>query len=167
MYDQLWNVLHFYIPDGSMFSKCNSPGRPPRLSHSSWTMNIHVPGHDPLIFSFLSFILFHWVGVLWPQLSKVLKPVCWDGSVIFTAHHLAHRTEHSSEHSASSTATWSNEYGVIASFPYLQPKLHVQHAATATFGGHQLQGAVKRRQHERLRELPESHCNRSKRAATV
>ena len=27
---------------------------------------IHVPGHDPLIFSFLSFILFDWVGVLRP-----------------------------------------------------------------------------------------------------
>ena len=43
----------------------------------------HVPGHDPLIFSFLSFILFDWVGVLWPQLSKVLKVVCWAGSVPF------------------------------------------------------------------------------------
>ena len=42
---------------------------------------IHVPGHDPLIFSFLSFILFDWVGVLWPQLSKVLKLVRWAGSV--------------------------------------------------------------------------------------
>ena len=41
---------------------------------------IHVPGHDPLIFSFLSFILFDWVGVLWPQLSKVLKPVRSAGS---------------------------------------------------------------------------------------
>ena len=44
---------------------------------------IHVPGHDPLIFSFLSFILFDWVGVLWPQLSKVLKPVHWAGRVPF------------------------------------------------------------------------------------
>ena len=44
---------------------------------------IHVPGHDPLIFSFLSFILLDWVGVLWPQLSKVLKPVRWAGSVLF------------------------------------------------------------------------------------
>ena len=26
--------------------------------------------------------LFDWVGVLWPQLSKVLKPVRWAGSVI-------------------------------------------------------------------------------------
>ena len=42
---------------------------------------IHVPGHDPLLFSFLSFILFDWVGVLWPQLSKVLKPVCWACSI--------------------------------------------------------------------------------------
>ena len=32
-----------------------------------------VSGYDPLIFSFLSFLLFDWVGVLWPQLSKVLK----------------------------------------------------------------------------------------------
>ena len=30
-----------------------------------------VPGHDPLIFSFLSFLLFDWVGVLWPQLFSV------------------------------------------------------------------------------------------------
>ena len=36
-----------------------------------------VPGHDPLIFSFLFFLLFDWVGVLWPQLSKVLKVVRW------------------------------------------------------------------------------------------
>ena len=36
------------------------------------------------LYSFLScpFFLFDWVGVLWPQLSKVLKPVCWAGSVI-------------------------------------------------------------------------------------
>ena len=41
---------------------------------------IHVLGHDPLIFSFLSFILF---DCLWPQLSKVLKPVHWASSVPF------------------------------------------------------------------------------------
>ena len=44
---------------------------------------IHVPGHDPLIFSFLSLLFFDWVGVLGPQLSKVLKPVRWAGSVPF------------------------------------------------------------------------------------
>ena len=44
---------------------------------------IHVSGHDPLTFSFLSFFLFDWVGVLWPQLSKVLKPVRWASSVPF------------------------------------------------------------------------------------
>ena len=27
--------------------------------------------------------LFDWVGVLWPQLSKVLKVVCWAGSAPF------------------------------------------------------------------------------------
>ena len=43
---------------------------------------MHDPGHDPLIFSFLCLILFDWVGVLWPHLSKVLKPVRWAGSVI-------------------------------------------------------------------------------------
>ena len=42
---------------------------------------IHVPGHDPLIFSFRSFSFFDWVRVLWPQLSKVLKLVRWAGSV--------------------------------------------------------------------------------------
>ena len=36
-----------------------------------------VPGHDPLIFCFLSFLFLDWVGVLWPQLSKVLKLVGW------------------------------------------------------------------------------------------
>ena len=36
---------------------------------------IHVPGHDPLIFSFLSFsFLIGWV-FLWPQLSKVLQGI--------------------------------------------------------------------------------------------
>ena len=34
-----------------------------------------VPGHDPLTFFVLSFLFFDWVGVLWPQLSKVLKLV--------------------------------------------------------------------------------------------
>ena len=38
---------------------------------------IHVSGHDPLILSFRFLFLFDWVGVLCPQLSKVLKPVCW------------------------------------------------------------------------------------------
>ena len=32
---------------------------------------IHVSGHDPLTFSFGFLFLFDWVGVLWPQLSKV------------------------------------------------------------------------------------------------
>ena len=36
---------------------------------------IHVPGHNPLTFSFRFLFLFDWVGVLWPQLSKVLKLV--------------------------------------------------------------------------------------------
>ena len=39
--------------------------------------------HDLLIFSFLFFILFDWVGALWAHLSKVLKPVRWAGSVPF------------------------------------------------------------------------------------
>ena len=33
--------------------------------------------HVPVLF------LFDWVGVLWPQLSKVLKVACWAGSVPF------------------------------------------------------------------------------------
>ena len=44
---------------------------------------IHIPGHDPLTFYFLYFILFDWAGIVWPQLSKVLKPVRWAGSVPF------------------------------------------------------------------------------------
>ena len=39
-----------------------------------------VSGHDPLTFSFLSFLFFDWVGVSWPQLSKVLKLVRWASS---------------------------------------------------------------------------------------
>ena len=57
--------------------RTDSSGRPPRLSHSSWTMSIHVSGSDLLTFSFRFLFLFDWVGVLWPQLSKVLKPVRW------------------------------------------------------------------------------------------
>ena len=45
---------------------------------------IHVPGLDPLIFSFRSFFLFDWVGVLWPQLSKVLKPVRWPAASLIS-----------------------------------------------------------------------------------
>ena len=46
---------------------------------------IHVPGHDrPFnLFFPVVLILFDWVGVLWPQLPKVLKPVRWAGSVLF------------------------------------------------------------------------------------
>ena len=36
-----------------------------------------VSGDDPFYLSFLSFSFFDWVGVLWPQLSKVLKLVRW------------------------------------------------------------------------------------------
>ena len=42
-----------------------------------------VSGYDPLTFSFLSFLFFDWVGVLWPQLSKMLKLVRWAGNVPF------------------------------------------------------------------------------------
>ena len=42
-----------------------------------------VSGHDPLSFSFRFLFLFDWVGVLWPQLFKVLKLVRWAGSVPF------------------------------------------------------------------------------------
>ena len=43
-----------------------------------------VQGHDPLTFSFLSsFLFFDWVGIVWPQLSKVLKLVHWATSVPF------------------------------------------------------------------------------------
>ena len=37
----------------------------------------------PFNLSFLSFLFFDWVGVLWPQLSKVSKPVRWASSVPF------------------------------------------------------------------------------------
>ena len=44
---------------------------------------IHVSGHDPLTFSFRFLFLFDRVGVLWPQLSKVLKPVRWPAASLF------------------------------------------------------------------------------------
>ena len=40
-----------------------------------------APGQDPLTFSFLSFLVFVWVGILRPQLSKVLKLVRRDRRV--------------------------------------------------------------------------------------
>ena len=44
-----------------------------------------IQGYDSLTFSFLSsFLFFNWVGILWPQLSKVLKLVRWAGSVPFS-----------------------------------------------------------------------------------
>ena len=46
---------------------------------------IHVLGHDPITFSFRSFsFLIGWPNFDWmAQLSKVLKVVCWAGSVPF------------------------------------------------------------------------------------
>ena len=38
---------------------------------------IHVSGHDSLNFLSCPLSFFDWVGVLWPQLSKVLKLVRW------------------------------------------------------------------------------------------
>ena len=55
----------------------------PSVKTSVTECNVCVPGHDPLTFSFLSFLFFDWVGVLWPQLSKVLKLVCWARRVLF------------------------------------------------------------------------------------
>ena len=43
-----------------------------------------VSDYDPLTFSFLSFLFVDWVGVLWPQLFKVLKLVRWASSVLFS-----------------------------------------------------------------------------------
>ena len=41
-----------------------------------------VPGHDPLAFLSCRRFLFDWVGVLWSQLSKVLKLVRWARRVL-------------------------------------------------------------------------------------
>ena len=43
---------------------------------------IHVPGHDPITFSFRSFSFLIGSGFM-AQLFKVLKVVCWAGSVPF------------------------------------------------------------------------------------
>ena len=54
--------------------------------NTDWLCNrvycIRVPGHNPLIFSFLSFSFLIGWEFYGPQLSKVLKPVRWAGSVI-------------------------------------------------------------------------------------
>ena len=42
-----------------------------------------VRGHDHLTFSLLSFLFFDWVGILWSQLSKVLKLARWARRVLF------------------------------------------------------------------------------------
>ena len=42
-----------------------------------------VSGYDPLTFSSCRPFLFDWVGVLWPQLSEVLKLVCWARCILF------------------------------------------------------------------------------------
>ena len=44
---------------------------------------MHVQGHDPFTFSFLFFFFFDRVGILWPQLSEVLKLVCWASGIPF------------------------------------------------------------------------------------
>ena len=43
---------------------------------------IHVPGHDPITFSFWSFSFLIGWGFM-AQLSKVLEVVCWAGSIPF------------------------------------------------------------------------------------
>ena len=105
----------------------------------------------PIPFNLFFPVLFpFWLGGgFMAQLSKVLKVVCWGLNYDASSHSIAHDTSsliaqlraQRQQHSVSSTAPWSDEHGVAASFPYPQPKLHVQHAATATSGGHQLQGA--------------------------
>ena len=140
-----------------------------------------VQGHDSITFSFLSsFLIFDWVGILWPQLSKVLKPVRWAGSVTITTRHshLAQIIAHSyTEHSASSTAPWSARGSSVTSHILSQScttSTQRQRHLAATNSKEQSKRHTDNskeqksgRQHERLRELPESHCNRSKRAATV
>ena len=80
---------------------------------------IHVPGHDPLIFSFLSLILFDWVGILWPQLSKVLKLVRWA------------RRVHSSgavwESRRTSRAVRPNEPSVSVDVKFIEPCFGIGH----------------------------------------
>ena len=59
----------------------NKPGI--RIGAYVTECTVCVLGHDPLTFSFLSFVFFDWVGILWPQLSKVLKLVRWASSIHF------------------------------------------------------------------------------------
>ena len=69
LYITVWSV-HQFLWISCIFYLCNR------------VCCIHVPGYDPTLF-FPVLFLFDWVGVLWPQLSKVLKPVRWAGSIPF------------------------------------------------------------------------------------
>ena len=61
----------------------------PLYQDTKWQLNVTecivcVQGHDPLAFSFLSsFLFFDLVGILWPQLSEVLKLLHWASRVPF------------------------------------------------------------------------------------
>ena len=56
---QLWNDQNLLYVSPSVLYTCSGP----------WPFNLFFP----VLF------LFDWVGVLWAQLSKVLKVVCWAG----------------------------------------------------------------------------------------
>ena len=60
---RLYMVIYIYIYVTKCTYTCSGP----------WPFNLFFP----VLF------LFDWVGVLWPQLSKVLKVVCWAGSIPF------------------------------------------------------------------------------------
>ena len=69
-------ILHcIQLPTQASFSQC--PIRGIQYYPHVTECIVCVQDHDPLTFSFLSsFLFFDWVGILWPQLSKVVRELC-------------------------------------------------------------------------------------------
>ena len=85
LYGQLLQVTEFlsvalWAFSSQYFTLRTEPGY---LFSDVTECTVCVSGYDPLTFSFLPFLLFDWVGILWPQLSKVLKLVRWARRVPF------------------------------------------------------------------------------------
>ena len=75
--DKLWHNAE------ARFNNSLCP-RKPEGSLGRTAQDVHLDSHTaPELLFFPVLFLFDWVGVLWPQLSKVLKPVHWAGSIPF------------------------------------------------------------------------------------
>ena len=78
------NSLRPRKPEGSLGRTAQDGHLDSHTAPELWI--VCVSGYDPLTFSFPSFfvfvLFFDWVGVLWPQLPKVLKGGGGDSSVV-------------------------------------------------------------------------------------